>query len=163
MTSDYLKQGLNSIAGFFGGEYREEQIKMVAGALLPEPDNALREAYKRCCTEFNTMPTIAKVRDIIIQEGKKIGEAQIVEREREAAQAKADERRGWTPPKDEHGKACAAFLQAAFSGMYSHDELRELAEAGERQFPGRGFDVWLKGALKPKVIEMKQRASGEAA
>lgn len=162
MTSEFLEEGLKSIAGFFGGEYKSEQIRMVQGALMPEPEKALRDAYKRCCTEFNGLPTIAKVRDIVMQEGRKIREAEIVEREREAERTKAEERKPWAPANDPHGKACAKFLQAAFSGQYSRDELRAMAEEGEKKFPGRGFDVWLKGALKPKVVELKQRAAGEA-
>lgn len=162
MTSEYLYQGLIQIAKFFGGEYREEQIRMVTGAILPEPDNALRSAYKRCCTEFNALPTIAKVRDIVIQEGRKIRELEICQREQLAERMKREEQRPWNPGNDEHGKACAAFLAAAFGGE-SINRLRETAEEGERKFPGRGFDVWLKGALKPKVIELKQRATGEAA
>ena len=163
MTHEFISQGLKSIAVFFGGEYRPEQVNMVVGSLTPEPDGALREAYKRCCTEFNSLPTIAKVRDIVIQEGRKIREDETVEREREAEKLKAEECKPWAPPNDPHGKACVKFLQAAFSEQYSHDELRKMAEDGERQFPGRGFNHWLKGALKPRVVELKQRAAGEAA
>jgi hypothetical protein len=158
-------EGLQMIGQFFGEDYKPDAIKAVQNAILLEPDAAMTSTYKRAVVEFpqRFLPPLSKVRDIIIQEGRKIREAETVEREREAERTKAEERKPWAPPNDPHGKACAKFLQAAFSGMYSHDELRVMADEGEKKFPGRGFDVWLKGALKPKVVEPKQRAAGEAA
>lgn len=155
MNQQFLEQGIKAIAVFFNGEYKPESIRMISGALLPESDAALKEAYRRCITEFNTLPPVARVRDIILQEGRKIREQEAIEREREAQRQKAYAPKGLPDGHNDYTRACCEFLQRAFSGRYTREELRPMAEKGEKQFPGRGFDAWLKGSLsKGKVIEL---------
>lgn len=165
MNIDRFTEGMKMIGQYFGRPYKPESIKAIWEDVKDEPDAAMNKAFMRVEIDFHQAQVIpiARIRDMVLAEGKKIREAEITEREREAEQRKLDERKPWAPPNDPHGKACAKFLQAAFSGQYSRDELRAMAEDGERQFPGRGFNYWLKGALRPKVVELKQRAAGEAA
>lgn len=165
MNIDRFTEGMKMIGQYFGRPYKPESIKAIWEDVKDEPDAAMNKAFMRVEIDFHQAQVIpiARIRDMVLAEGKKIREAETVEREREAERTKAEERKPWATPNDPHGKACAKFLQAAFSGQYSRDELRAMAEDGERQFPGRGFNYWLKGALRPKVVELKQRAAGEAA
>jgi len=165
MQLERYAEGMKMIGQYFGRPFKPESIKAIWEDVKNEPDGAMNKAFMRVEIDFHQAQVIpiARIRDLILTEGRKIREAETTEREREAERTKAEERKPWAPPNDPHGKACAAFLQAAFSGLYSHDELMAMAEDGERTFPGRGFNHWLKGALKPRVAELKQRAAGEAA
>lgn len=154
MNYEFLEVGVNSIADFFGGKYKPEAVRMVSGSVLVESDVALKYAYKRCITEFNNLPPIAKVRDIIIQEGKKIREQQAIEREEEAKRQNKDMPRTLPSGSTEYSRACCSFLKAAFSGYYDKSELRKMAIEGEKKFPCMGFDAWLNGSLK-NVTEVK--------
>jgi hypothetical protein len=163
MQIDHYTQGMQMIGQYFGRPYKSDSIKAIWEDVKNEPDKAVDKAFIRVEIDFHQAQVvpIARIRDLILTEGKKIREAEICQREQLAEKMKREEQKPWNPGADEHGKACAAFLTAAFSGQYSHDQLREMAEDGERRFPGRGFDAWLNGALRPKVVEMRRRAAGE--
>lgn len=162
-----MVEGLEEVGKFFGEDYKPEAIKAVQSPILVEPNAAMAKAYQRIISEFpqRFLPPLSKVRDIILQEGKRIREAEAIQREQEAAQRKAEEGRPIQEPATPYGKACTAFLVAVFSGNYSRDELLRMAEDGVKRFPGMtGFRGWVEKLKPAEVILMDRRrvaAGGE--
>lgn len=161
-----MVEGLCEIGKFFGEDYKDDAIKAVQSLILLEPNQAMVKAYNRVVSEFpqRFLPPLAKVRDIILQEGKKIREAEAIQREQEDRRQRTETPESLPKGHTEYSRACCSFLKAAFGRYHTLDELRKMAEDGERRFPGRGFDAWLKGSLnKGKVlpIDRMQKASGE--
>lgn len=150
MEKAVLYAGIKDICEFFGQNYKPEAIRLIEPAVLSEPAFAMMEAITRVKVEFSprAIPPIAKVRDIICQEGRKIRDEEITAREREAARARKELPAALPVGDDLYGKTCRKFLTLALSGQYDKGELREMALKGEERFPGRGFDAWINGCLK---------------
>jgi hypothetical protein len=155
-----MVEGLEEVGKFFGEDYKPEAIKAVQSPILVEPNAAMARAYQRVISEFpqRFLPPLSKIRDIILQEGKRIREAEAIQREQEAAQRKAEEGRPMREPATPYGRACASFLVAAFSGNYSRAELLRMAEDGVKRFPGMtGFRGWVERLKPADVIPMDRR------
>lgn len=149
MNHQYMVEGLKAIGSFFGEDYKPESIKAIQSVILLEPDAAMKQAYSRIVTEFpqRFLPPLAKVKDIIQQEGKKIREQESLEREKKDRLNRQNLPETLPQGHDAYSRACCEFLGKMFSGHYTKAEKRNLAEEGDRQFPGKGFRYWLEGSL----------------
>jgi hypothetical protein len=155
-------EGMGEISRLFRKGYKTETVAAIWDAVKSEPDSAMTRAFYRVEVEFHPdqLVPIAKIRDIILQEGKKIREADTVRREQESAQMKKEEAQPWAEPSTSYGKACASFLKAAFSGQYSREQLKAMAEKQEARFHKMGFDAWLDGVLTEEGWEKRHRRGG---
>jgi hypothetical protein len=150
------------IGKFFGEDYKPESVKAVQNVMMLEPVGAMVAAYSRAISEFpqRYLPPISKIRDIVLQEGKKIRELETQQREREAAEMKKEEAQPIKEPSTPYGRACATFLAAAYSGEYGREQLWAMAEKQEARFHKMGFEQWLNGVLAEEGWAKRHERSG---
>ena len=155
MEQAFLLQGLEAISEYFGERWKPESVKAVMADLLKEPDAALINAHARVYAEMNPrpFPPIARIADIIKDEGRKHRTAQAKEREYAWRREKGEDATGrvdgnplkHAARRSELAKRCVMYV-SAYREM-SDDERLEFYRVMDAAYPGMHFDragMWLK-------------------
>lgn len=166
MKPEYFSDAMDMINSMFRRGYDAKAAASIWDAVRDEPDAAMVRAVKRIEMEFHPDQLVApgKIRDIILQEGRKIRDREAEGRQREADRLKAEEAQPWKTPVSVYGRAVVDFLSCDAMRDRDVEALRNTAEGCMKRFPGRGFEVWVTGALnrgKGPIMDRQQQAAGE--
>jgi hypothetical protein len=139
MTAEVFSKGVVAIESLFNsGTYPLNAADDIWPDVRDFSDDAMRGAYRRIRIEFNSRPTLARVRDLIVEEGRKIASKISDEIEREAEQRRREEAqhtnvvlRGAAGPDPFIREMCRIAL-----GGYTEERRAELMADVERRYPG---------------------------
>lgn len=142
MEVEVFGKGMQEVGKYFNGIYQPIVLEDIWPDCQKEPDDAMRNAYRRIRLEFNSKPTPARVRDLVQEEGRKIREAQIVRRE-ESADAEKGQYAAGTAKAFQADAAVAQRSLLVIRAMIERKITRERALEGVRhldaEFPAAGF------------------------
>lgn len=143
MTGEECKGYINEIHRYYRKEYPKEALQKAWPHFQPEPVKAMFNAIERLMMEnTNTMPPLQRVIDLVRQEGAKIRQAAIVEREQTADREKKEIERGMEQAfKDSKGiaKKTVSLIQDMLAGKKTRAEYLDGIRDLDRDFPHAGF------------------------
>ena len=116
MQPEYARNVIAMLEKEKRGHFGAEALKKIKDALFREPDKALDNAYDRIVLHFNSLPSAAKLLEIVQEEAKKIKMAAAKQNEEEIERQKPhrNERTFLTlEQQTEYGKRCQAIMKAA--------------------------------------------------
>lgn len=141
MTENYYQQAMGMISTYFAKPYRSDNIKAIWPEVKDMPEQAMNLAYKRVQQEFHhaALIPINRIKEIILQEGKRILTKQAEDREREAAEKKAQERGlNEVQPISSYDRECLKVVRAQMSDLEPQEKLKLIA-ALDKKYPNRGW------------------------
>ena len=163
MERNFYNEAMAKISGHFRKPYRDCDIDAIWPVVQDLPAGSLVKTYQRVTTDYHpdALTPIGKIRDIIVQEGRKILEQASIERENEDRRQRKEEMKSLPSGHDEHSRECCSFLGKVFSGKFTTAELLHMAEEGDKRFPGRGFKPWRDKLEKMGGMDKPWRAVSE--
>jgi len=148
MDIDVFRFCIKELQDNFRKQFAKDQINLIWPAVKDCPNKAMEEAYNHIMLNFASLPTPARVKDVVEQEAKKIGQQRAQRMEEEAAES----RRNYpeitkVQPNTDLGKDAIRAMSRLFSGII--DKRQYLKECGEVALKHRMEDTakWVTDEL----------------
>ena len=143
MTTEEYREFVRLIHTYYKKDYPKEALNRAWPHLKDEPSKAMYNAIERLMLEnTSSMPPLQRVIDVTRQEGAKIRQSAIVERERVAAEEKKAFEQGQEKAfKDTSGIArkTVELVQDMLAGKKTRQQFLDGVRELDRKFPAAGF------------------------
>jgi hypothetical protein len=143
MTIEEYREFVKIIKDYYKKDYPKEALNRAWPQIKDEPTKAIFNAVDRLMLEnTNNLPPLQRVVDLVRQEGAKIRQAEIVEREEVAREEKKSFERGQERAfKEDSGiaKKTVSLVQDMLAGKKTRGEYLEGIRDLDKNFPHAGF------------------------